>query len=267
MDGVPIPIAGLAVSLSLMTAVWLLSLVRDDASVVDAFWGPGFVVVAWVYFALTEPATPRKQIVVGLVTVWGLRLAIHILWRARGKGEDYRYRAMRESWGARFRWVSLFTVFLLQGTILWIVAFPLYVAQRTPVPERLTSIDALGMLCFAVGFFFEAVGDWQLARFKADPENRGKLLTTGLWRFTRHPNYFGDALVWWGLFLMAFATPRSYWTVFSPVLMTFLLMKVSGVRLLEKTLADTKPGYREYVERTNAFVPWFPRGRADRSGT
>jgi steroid 5-alpha reductase family enzyme len=197
--------------------------------------------------------------VAGLVSVWGLRLAVHILWRSRGRGEDPRYGEMRERYGARFTWLSLFVVFWLQAAIMWAVSLTLYQAQRTPAPSAPTWIDGLAVLVFTTGFFFESVGDWQLARFKSEPENRGKLLTTGLWRYTRHPNYFGDALVWWGFFLFALATPGSLWTIYSPVLMTYLLMRVSGVALLERSLSRTKPGYEAYAERTNAFFPWFPR--------
>jgi steroid 5-alpha reductase family enzyme len=166
---------------------------------------------------------------------------------------------MRASRGPSFAWTSLFTVFWLQALILWAVSMTLFQAQRSATPASLTWIDAVGLACFATGLFFESVGDWQLARFKSDPANRGKLLTTGLWRYTRHPNYFGDAMVWWGFFLFALATPGSLWTIYSPMLMTFLLMRVSGVALLEKALAKTKPGYEAYVARTNAFFPWFPR--------
>jgi steroid 5-alpha reductase family enzyme len=143
---------------------------------------------------------------------------------------------------------------------MWVVGLPLWVAMRGAEPSGLTWIDGLALAVFIGGLFFETVGDWQLTRFKADPENKGKLLTTGLWRYTRHPNYFGDALVWWGLTLFALATPGSVWVAISPVLMTFLLMRVSGVALLEQRLRESKPEFRNYVQKTNAFLPWFPRG-------
>ncbi len=251
----------LAAALSLMTGVWLLSLARRDASIVDVFWGLGFVLVAWTAFLLSPAETPRKTLIAGLVTLWGVRLALHILWRSRGQGEDFRYRAMRERHGRQFAWRSLFIVFWLQGAILWIVSFPILQAAASPRPAALGWLDLTGMLFFAAGFLFESVGDLQLARFKADPANRGKVLERGLWRYTRHPNYFGDALVWWGLAFIALATPGSLWILVSPLLMTFLLMRVSGVALLEKTLRDTKPAYRDYVDRTSAFFPWFPRSR------
>ena len=252
-------LVGLATALAMMTAVWLVSVVKRDAGIIDIFWGAGFVLLAWEYRFLVGADGARAVLVPILVSLWGVRLSLHILRRSRGRGEDYRYREMRERWGSRFPWASLFVVFWLQALILWIVAMPLYQVQRSPVPPGLTAVDWAALAVFSFGFVFESVGDWQLSRFKADPSNRGKLLTTGLWGLTRHPNYFGDAMVWWGLFLFAFGTEGSWWTILSPVLMTFLLMRVSGVRLLEVRLAKTKPGYEDYLARTNAFFPWFSR--------
>jgi steroid 5-alpha reductase family enzyme len=251
-------VLAMGIILGLMLVVWIASVLRRDASLIDPFWGLGFVVLAWFYFLSLDSATARRPLVVGLVTLWGLRLSVYLLWRNRGRGEDFRYREMRDSHPGSFALRSLFTVFLLQAAILWLVSLPLYQALRANRPERLTLLDGLGLLMFAVGLFFEATGDWQLSRFRSNPANRGKVLERGLWRYTRHPNYFGDALVWWGLFLIALATPRSAWTVVSPVLMTLLLMKVSGVTLLEKKLGETKPEYRDYVRRTSAFFPWPP---------
>jgi steroid 5-alpha reductase family enzyme len=249
----------LGIVLGAMLLVWLLSLVRRDASIVDIFWGLGFVLCAWLYFSLGQATTVRSWLVPVLVTIWGARLSSYIFLRNRGKGEDYRYREMRERCGARFAWVSLFQVFLLQGVLLWLIALPLWAAQRSSSARGLVWIDGLALALFAVGLFFETVGDWQLARFKADPAHRGRVLRDGLWRYTRHPNYFGDALVWWGLFGFALATPGGGWTVFSPVLMTVLLLEVSGVALLEKKQRRDKPEYRDYIERTNAFFPWWPK--------
>ncbi len=251
----------LAAVLVMMTLVWAASLVERDASIIDVFWGLGFVVAAWIYFYTSEAVTLRKYLLVGLVTLWGLRLSFYILWRNWGKGEDPRYRAMREKDPKRFPWLSLFTVFWLQAVLLWIIAMPLLQALRGPRPVGLTWPDLFGTLLFLIGFVFEAGGDWQLARFKRDPANKGKVLDRGFWRYTRHPNYFGDALVWWGFFLFAAAAPGALWTVYSPVLMTFLLVRVSGVALLEKSLKEAKPEYRDYVERTSAFFPWFPKRR------
>jgi steroid 5-alpha reductase family enzyme len=191
--------------------------------------------------------------------MWGTRLSLHILRRNHGKGEDPRYRAMRDAHGPAFWWRSLSTVFWLQGALLWLVALPLLVAVCAGRPAVLTAVDGLGVVLFAVGFGFEVVGDYQLARFKAEPSNRGKVLDHGLWRYTRHPNYFGDATLWWGLYAIAAATPDGWLTVLSPAVMTFLLMRVSGVTLLEQGLKASKPGYEAYIARTPAFVPWFPR--------
>jgi steroid 5-alpha reductase family enzyme len=172
---------------------------------------------------------------------------------------------MRKRPGRRFGWVSLYTVFALQGALMWIVSLPIQIAQSAPEPAHLTWLDALGALFWLTGFCCEALGDWQLARFKADPANRGKVMDRGLWRYTRHPNYFGDSLLWWGFFLIAVGVPGGGWTVIGPLLMTFLLMRVSGVTLLERKLLRSRPAYREYIERTNAFFPGFPK--TDGSGS
>jgi len=256
----------LAVALAYMTAVWLLSLVLRNASIVDVFWGLGFVLLAAVYFAAADGFLGRKVLITTLVAVWGLRLSLYILWRNWGQGEDYRYRAFREKAGEKFWWVSFFQVFLLQGVLLWLISAPILAAQFYDSPDDLTVVNLFGGVVWAVGFFFEAVGDWQLARFKADPANKGKVMDRGLWRYTRHPNYFGDATVWWGLFVIAAGTVDGLWTVFSPILMTMLLLRVSGVALLEKAQVQTKPKYREYIEGTSAFVPWFPRRRKSQEG-
>jgi len=249
----------LAATAVLMFGVWLLSLLRKDASVVDIFWGLGFVLIATVSSAIAKGYGPRKILIVALTAVWGIRLAAHIFWRNRGKGEDFRYRAMRARFGKRFAIMSLITVFGLQGSLMWIISIPLQVAQISPLPARLGVLDWIGASVWLIGFVFESVGDFQLALFKSDAENRGKVMDRGLWKYTRHPNYFGDSLVWWGFFLIALSAPSGIWTVISPLIMTGLLMKVSGVTLLERTLTKTKPGYPDYVRTTSAFAPWFPR--------
>jgi steroid 5-alpha reductase family enzyme len=252
---------GLAIFI-LMTLVWLLSLLLRNASIVDIIWGTGFVISAWLYFALTsEGYLVRKLILCTLVTIWGLRLSIHILRRNWGKPEDFRYQAWRREAGNRWWWRSYFKVFLLQGALMWLISSPLLAAQLSSVPNHVTILDGVGMLFWLIGFFFEAVGDWQLTRFKSKPENRGRLLSAGVWRYSRHPNYFGDAAQWWGYYLIAAATPNGPWTIFSPLLMTLLLLRVSGVTMLEATLKDTKPGYREYIETTSPFIPLPPRKR------
>ena len=248
---------GLGAAVTLMVAAWILSLLRRDASVIDGFWGAGFVVLTWIYWLRTDGTDARKWMIAILVSLWGLRLSWHIIRRNWGEPEDYRYREMRDKQGPRFSLSSLFTVFLLQAGLLWLISVPLLKAQATRA--EIGWLDLAGLAVFLVGLFFESVGDRQLEKFRADPNNRGKVLCTGLWRYTRHPNYFGDATVWWGFFLITLATPGSAWTIFSPILMTLFLLKVSGVVMLEKKLVETKPAYRDYIARTNGFLPWFPR--------
>jgi steroid 5-alpha reductase family enzyme len=242
-----------------MTALWVVSLRIKNASIVDIFWGAGFVMTGWLTFALTEGVDARKWLLMALVTIWGLRLAITIGRRNAGKGEDFRYARWREENGSKWWWVSYFQVFMLQGALMLLISTPLLKAQFDPIPSRLTVLDGLAVVVWGVGFFFEAVGDAQLARFKADPANKGRVLDRGVWRYTRHPNYFGDAMQWWAYGLIALGSPLGFLTLYAPLLMTLLLTRVSGVALLEKTLAVEKPQYRDYIERTSAFVPWFPR--------
>ncbi len=243
----------------MMLAVWVLSVVKEDVSIVDIFWGLGFVLIAAVSAMYGGGYGGRRALVTLLTSIWGLRLSLYLVWRNWGRGEDFRYRAMRRHHGDRFWWVSLYTVFALQGVLMWVVSLPVQVAQTAAEPARLTALDAAGTLLWAIGLACEAVGDWQLARFKRDPANRGKVMDRGLWRYTRHPNYFGDAVVWWGLFLIAAATPAGGLTVVGPLVMTGLLRRVSGVPMLERALVKNRPEYAEYIRRTNAFVPWFPR--------
>jgi steroid 5-alpha reductase family enzyme len=210
---------------------------------------------------VNSPAAPRVLILAGLTTIWGLRLSLFLLWRNRGKGEDRRYAAMRVQHGRRFWGVSLFTVFLLQAGLLWFVSLPIQCAAALNSAVPPGWLDAAGIALWGLGLYFEAVGDWQLARFKMDPNNAGRVMDHGLWRYTRHPNYFGDFCVWWGLYLIAAAGGASL-TIFSPLLMSFLLLRVSGVSLLERTIADRRPDYVAYMARTNAFFPGPPK--ADR---
>jgi steroid 5-alpha reductase family enzyme len=244
-----------------MAMLWIYSVRIRNASIVDSFWGAGFVLQVWVYFALTPDGFLARKLLIGaIVTLWGLRLSIHIYRRNHGKPEDFRYQEFRRRYGPGYWWISFFQVFLLQGVLMFIIGMPLLPAQIGPTPNALALLDVLGLIVWLIGFYFEAAGDAQLARFKADPNNKGKLLNTGLWAYTRHPNYFGDAAQWWGVYLIALGA-GGWWTIFSPILMTLLLIKVSGVGLLEKTLAKTKPGYAEYMRTTSAFVPWPPRKR------
>lgn len=254
-------LAGLTGALVVMTVTWIVSLVKRDASIIDIVWGLGFIALAWFYFWSASRPGARQVIVPVLMTIWGLRLALHIYTRNRDVGEDPRYAAMRARRGDDFWWQSLFMVFWLQAVLLWIIGWPLLQVQRTPEPRALGVLDWMGLVLFAIGFSFEAIGDWQLRRFKADPKNRGRVCDRGLWRYSRHPNYFGEATLWWGIACFALATPGGAWTLLSPTLLTFLLLKVSGVTLLEDGLRATKPDYQQYMQRTSAFFPW-PRCRS-----
>ncbi len=250
-----------AIILGFMTILWIASLILKNSSIVDIFWGTGFVVANWAYFALTpDGLLARKWLISILVTIWGLRLSLYILWRNWGKPEDFRYRKWREESGGRWWWKSFFQVFFLQGVLLWIISAPLLAAHMSAAPGQLTLLDFAAIPIWLIGFFFEAMGDLQLARFKANPANKGKVMNTGVWRYTRHPNYFGDATQWWAYYLIALAA-GGWWTILGPIIMTTLLVRVSGVALLEKTLKEERPGYKEYVESTSAFIPWFPRKR------
>lgn len=259
MSWMMVYLTGGAVILGCMVLLWLLSLAIKDASIVDIFWGTGFVIAAWVYGWFGDGFWARKAIVLTCATLWGLRLSIYIMIRNVGHGEDYRYVKWREESGKNWWWFSFIKVFLLQGTLMWLISSPLMIAQAIPTPTTWTTLDIAGVILWCIGFFFEAVGDYQLMKFKKDPNNKGKLLTTGLWKYTRHPNYFGDATLWWGFYIIALAVPNGFMTLFAPVLMTFFIVKVSGVAMLERGLKKTKPGYEDYVARTNAFFPWFPK--------
>lgn len=243
----------------LMVATWVVSLIKKNASIVDIVWGLGFVLVAWAVRLRVDTGLPARQnLLVALTTIWGLRLAGYLFWRNHGKGEDYRYKAMRKHWGARFPLVSLGTVFGLQGVLMFVVSLGVQLGQTRSTPA-VGWLAYLGVAVWAVGIFFEWVGDAQLAKFKADPSNAGTVMNRGLWKFTRHPNYFGDACVWWGIALVAAETTVGKWGLLGAAVMTTLLRRVSGVVLLEKSLSKRKAGYAEYVARTSAFVPRPPK--------
>ncbi len=248
--------AGIA---ALMLIVWLVSLRLEDASIVDPVWPLGFMLVAWIGFAIGEGEPGRKWLLAILVTVWGLRLSGYLFKRNLGHGEeDYRYQAMRRKHGDRFPLVSLYTVFGLQGLLMFVVSLPLQVGME--IDGALGIFDIFGVIAWMVGFFFESVGDAQLARFKADPTNDGRVMDQGLWRYTRHPNYFGDFMVWWGHFLIAASVGWAGWATFvGPVVMSVLLMRVSGAKLLEKGLKRRRHGYEDYIARTSEFFPRRPR--------
>lgn len=241
-----------------MTLLWGVSLPLRNSSIVDIAWGPLFLLQALVYLTATPDGfIGRKLLVTALVAAWSLRLATHIGSRNLGKGEDYRYATWRREAGGSWWWRSYGKVFLLQGLLAWVIGAPILAAQVSG-PDHFTLLDVAGALVWGIGFAFEAVGDWQLARFRADPANKGRTMMRGLWSLTRHPNYFGDATQWWGVFLVA-AAAGGWWSIFGPAAMTWLIVRVSGVGLLEQTIAQRRPDYAEYMRTTSAFIPWFPR--------
>ena len=256
----PSLLAGNALAVfALVTTLWLWSVYRRDASVIDPWWSMGSLLVT-ARTAVVTGITPGKTLLLAMVGAWALRLFGHLTLRARGAPEDPRYQAFRRRFGAeRYWWVSYFQVFLLQGVLMLLVSAPLQLAAAAPAPDPLAWNDLAALALFAAGFTFEAVGDWQLARFRRDPSSKGRALDTGLWRYTRHPNYFGEAVLQWGLWLAALDRPWGWFSALAPALMTWLLLRVSGVAMLERQLTKTRPGYEDYVRRTSAFFPWPPR--------
>ncbi len=249
------------VVLGLVTALWAVSVAVRDTSIVDIFWGSGFVVIAWVTYAVADGSPDRGLLLAVLTTLWGLRLTLHLARRNLGKGEDQRYAAMRKRHGERWPRRSLVVVFWLQGLLMWVVSLPVQAGQLDATPAGLGVLDFAGAALWAVGLAFETIGDAQLTRFKADPENRGTVMDRGLWSWTRHPNYFGDFCVWWGLYLVALST-GAWWTAIGPILMSVLLMRVSGAAPLERSMAKRREGYADYVARTSGFFPRPPRKEA-----
>ena len=240
-------------------AGWLLSLLIRNVSIVDSMWPLMFLTVTGVYAFLGEGG-PRAMLVTLLVAIWSLRLSGYITWRNWGDGEDYRYQRIRRNNSPNFGFKSIYIVFGLQAGLAWIISLPLLAAVTGMT--SLGFLDGVGVILWMIGFAFESVGDLQLAQFKANPVNQGKVLRTGLWRLTRHPNYFGDFCVWWGFYLIALSA-GGWWSIVAPLLMSFLLLKFSGVAMLEKDIGDRRPGYADYVATTNAFFPGSPAERGD----
>lgn len=250
------------VTMAIMLCLWVISLRLKDVSFIDAWWGPGFVVIALFVLAYASGDGFRPWIIAACVSFWGLRLGLHLFkrWKS-GPGEDARYAAMRRKADGNFALRSLYIVFGLQAVIMWVVSLPAQAGIAQPSLAPFGALDAAGLLLFVIGFVFETVGDAQLRRFKADPANHGKVLSSGLWAWTRHPNYFGDACMWWGIFVMASANTGNLWTVIGPIVMTWFLVSVSGKALLEHGLKKSKPGYAEYIASTSGFFPLPPRRR------
>ena len=243
---------------AMMIVGWIVSLIYRNVTIVDSLWGLGFVLIAWLTFIMSNGFWARNFLIALLVTMWGLRLSLYLSWRNWGKGEDPRYGSWRRKAGDRFWLVSLFKVFILQALFLWVISLVLQVGQLAAGPSSLRWLDIAGIMVWSTGFVFESLGDWQLARFKSNPANRGRVMDRGLWTYTRHPNYFGEFLVWWGFYLIPLATPNSWWTILSPVVIAAVLLKMTGIPLTEQELIKNRPGYSDYVKRTSAFVPWLP---------
>lgn len=245
--------------IAFMFSGWLFSLYKKNVTIVDSLWGMGFVLIGWLSFYQADGVGGRQLLLAGLATIWGVRLSLYLTWRNHGKGEDPRYAKWRQASGRQFSLISLFKVFLLQAVVLWVIALPLQAGQTFRHPAHLGFFDFAGTLVWLAGFIFETVGDAQLARFKSNPENKGKVMDRGLWRYTRHPNYFGECLIWWGVFIIVLADPGKWWTMVSPVMITLVLLKMTGIPLTEKVILEKRPGYGDYIRNTPAFFPWVPK--------
>ncbi|MFO0725241.1 MAG: DUF1295 domain-containing protein [Myxococcota bacterium] len=242
----------------MMFLLWLVSIPKRDVSIVDPFWSIAFLLVG-ANTALHSVLTSGKLLLLSCLALWSLRLWAHLWWRSRGQPEDPRYAAFRARFGAeRYWWFSLFQVFGLQGALALLISAPLMVALSAEAPDPIGALDVLGTAVFAIGFGFEVVADQQLARFRRDPSQRGAVMDRGLWRYSRHPNYFGEAVLWWGFWMQALNTPYGLPCVVAPLLMSFLLLRVSGVTLLDAHLKKTRPAYADYIARTSAFWPRRP---------
>jgi len=251
--------------LVVFSLLWMMSIPLKNTSIVDSFWGAGFIIIAFNAFTCSNvfhfpPTYERSLLLLLLLLIWGSRLSLYILWRNWGMGEDYRYKSLRRSIGKHYWFFSYLIVFLLQAITLLVISMPilnviLYRNAYDREMEQVTMIDILGVLLWTIGMIFETGGDLQLAMFKANPKNKGKLLTSGLWSLSRHPNYFGDALIWWSFYIININVPNGWFLVFSPLLMTFLLLRVSGIPLTEARLTKQKPNYDRYVKNTSAFFP------------
>ena len=235
---------------------WLISLWKRDVSIVDSVWAVFFLAAATSFTFMLPSLGPRGIILLTLLGFWAIRLSTYITWRNWGHPEDSRYQTIRQNNEPNFAWKSLYLVFVLQALLAWIISMPLVAILASPIPWQWS--DFLGIAIMLFGLSFESLADWQLAKFKANPENKGKVMDSGLWRYTRHHNYFGEFCVWWGFFLLAIAS-GAWVTIISPLIMSFLLLKVSGVPMLEKDIIHRRPAYRDYAARTNAFFPGLPK--------
>jgi len=243
--------------LAYMAGWFVAAQIKGRNDIADVAWGLGFILAAAVSLVAGAQYSPRALIISLLVLIWGVRLALHIHTRNRGKGEDPRYRQWREDWGRWFVLRSFLQIFMLQGALLLLVAMPVLLVNASPA-SPLGWLDGLGFLLWLTGFLFEAVGDWQLLRFIRTPGHRGKLMTEGLWRYSRHPNYFGEVTLWWGLWLMALPVPHGLWALIGPLTITLLILKVSGIPMLEERYRG-RADFAAYCRRTSPFFPLPPK--------
>ena len=232
------------------------AMIKQDNSIADIAWGLGFVVLACVNLLRSQTFSGRQFLITGVIMIWAFRLAGHIFARNKGRGEDFRYAQWREEWGKHIIIKTLLNVFLLQGLLMVIIAYPIILVNAT-AQKPLNFLDGVGLFVWLMGFFFESVGDYQLLTFKKARANKGKIMTSGVWKYTRHPNYFGEVTIWWGIFMMALSAPYGVTALISPIVITFLLLHVSGVPMLEKKYHDN-PEFMEYARKTSRFIPWFP---------
>ena len=243
---------GLYALLAFACIGWLISLYRNNVTHVDSMWSLFFIIAGFTYASQLENLTTRSWITLCLVGLWAVRLCIYLTWRNWGPHEDHRYAAIRNNNAPGFRFKSIYIVFGLQAILAWIISLPILGALVST--DAINTLDIIGIALVCFGLTWETVADWQLSLFKKNPENKGKVLDSGLWQYSRHPNYFGECCVWWGLFLIALAG-GAWWALPSVLLMTLLLLKVSGVSLLEKDICERRPAYSAYIQSTNAFIP------------
>lgn len=238
---------------------WILSLMRDNVTHVDSMWSLFFILAAYTTALFVYEGQLRVYLVLAFVTIWAVRLCAYLTWRNWGPHEDHRYVQIRQNNEPHFWLKSIYIIFGLQAVLAWVISLSLYGAIDSNAPFNI--LDYLGSLLFLFGFVWESVADWQLTRFKNNLQNTGKVLDTGLWRYSRHPNYFGECCIWWGFYLFALAG-GAWWAIISPLLMTLLLLKISGVSLLETNITERRPAYQEYIQSTNSFIPGSPKSNA-----
>lgn len=241
----------------LMVFAFIIAYIKQDNTVADTAWGLGFILASWASFFYAGNSQPVGYLVCALVTLWGLRLILHINSRNKGKGEDPRYKKLRAQWGIWVTLHSFFKIFMFQGLLLFLIAYELLVINANH-DAPLTPLIYLGLAVWIIGFLFESIGDYQLYTFMKNPASKGQIMTSGLWRYTRHPNYFGEITMWWGIYLMACTAPLGLSAIISPLTITILLLFVSGIAMTEK-MFESNPAFQIYKEKTSALIPWFPK--------